>query len=446
MTNSYRTQSLGRQTSIRENRLLSLQMGAVLILLELSFTGVLLCRGENTDQRKGLTPRIVGGSVAGATEYPWMTAIVHSEDPVVYRGLVSGGILIHPQWILTAAHSVEGKEAADIQAIAGIKNLISDTDITRHSIVKIVRHPRYGISESKLGSDLALLRLADRVENIPTLPLSNTLGDSRPGSMTRTMGWGRTTDRGFRAISLRTVDIPVVARESIDAIQIYGEELPLDSVLAGDLHGGKDTCEGDSGGPLLKWDGLRGDWRLLAVITGGSDLGCAVEGAPGLYTSIESHIAWIESIIVERFEDWVTIHGLNEQEWDSDEDGFSNWDEYARMTLPLNSDSIPRLIYGLTAVDGESFPTLGGLARVKGEDLEFWVDVSSDLTSWQGIARLSEQDASVISTNKTVFRWRNSLPLGDMETQFFRLSATRRPATRALPMKLNSSSLMLANQ
>jgi len=150
--------------------------------------------------------------------------------------------------------------------------------------------------------------------------------------------------------------------------------------------------------------------------------------------------------VVEGFEDWAAIHGLNEDDWDSDEDGFSDWDEYARMTLPLSPKSNPRLIYGLSVIDGKSFPTLGGIARVGAKDLELWVDMSSDLDSWQSVARLSEQNAIVNRAMKTVFRWSNPIPLNGMLPQFFRLIARQAPQTRALVMKPNSSSLMMANQ
>ncbi|MDA7510766.1 serine protease [Verrucomicrobia bacterium] len=446
MTTLQRIRIPGSQTDIRSYRLQALQMGLTLLLFGLSDLSILLCNGENMGERNGLAPRIVGGRVAAPVEYPWMTALVQSGDPVAYRGLISGGILIHPQWILTAAHSVEGKRAEDVHALAGIKNLVSDTNIARRSIVEIVRHPSYGISKGRLGSDLALLKLANRVESNSTLPLSNSLGGTRTGTMTRTMGWGRTADRGLRSVSLRAVDVPVVSEELIDAIQIYGEELPRDLLLAGDSAGERDTCDGDSGGPLLERDRLRGEWRLLAVVAGGSDLGCAIIGAPGLYTSIESHLSWIESIVVERFEDWAVLHGVSKSDMDSDDDGFSNWDEYARMTLPLNPKSYPRLVYGLIEIDGESYPTLGGFARVGIADVQFWVAVSSDLDSWRNIAKLSEQHVIGKATMKTVFRWKNPLPLSDMLPQFFRVFPLQNRPTGAFGLKSNSSSLMLTNQ
>jgi secreted trypsin-like serine protease len=44
-------------------------------------------------------------------------------------------------------------------------------------------------------------------------------------------------------------------------------------------------------------------WRMIDVVSAGSDLGCASEGAYGVYTNINPHLAWIESMVVRRYAD-----------------------------------------------------------------------------------------------------------------------------------------------
>ena len=243
--------------------------------------GTEVCLTEDRSSSRdgaGLEKMIVGGKQARQGAYPWMAALLHSHDPIPYRGFFAGATLIHPEWLLTAAHVVEGKSAEEIHVLLGGEDLLASEAAQRHSIVDIVRHPRFGNEGRRLGADLALLRLSAPVNEVSTLAFGSVRPAVRPGAMTRTMGWGTTSTRGFRASSLRVVDLPVIPTAAVDAHRIYGEEIPSDVILAGDPGGMRDTCEGDSGGPLLQWDQRAEGWRVIAVVAGGADVGCAVLG------------------------------------------------------------------------------------------------------------------------------------------------------------------------
>lgn len=60
---------------------------------------------------RGRTQRIVGGSPTLAHEYPWIVGL--SRQGKIY----CGGSLISQRHILTAAHCVNGMEAADIRVM-----------------------------------------------------------------------------------------------------------------------------------------------------------------------------------------------------------------------------------------------------------------------------------------------------------------------------------------
>ncbi len=55
----------------------------------------------------------------------------------------------------------------------------------------------------------------------------------------------------------------------------------------------KDTCRGDSGGPLMMF--VERQWQLVGVTSYGP--GCALEGFSGIYTRIAYYHSYIEQII-----------------------------------------------------------------------------------------------------------------------------------------------------
>ena len=74
-----------------------------------------------------------------------------------------------------------------------------------------------------------------------------------------------------------------------DCRKSYFNELNYDSdtmICAGYLEGGKDSCQGDRGGPLVCYGELQGitSWGI----------GCAERDHPGVYTKVCKLVDWIE--------------------------------------------------------------------------------------------------------------------------------------------------------
>ncbi|XP_013792618.1 clotting factor B-like, partial [Limulus polyphemus] len=64
-----------------------------------------------------------------------------------------------------------------------------------------------------------------------------------------------------------------------------------DMICAGYQEGGRDACEGDSGGPLMYQDLTTGRVELVGVVSFGFD--CSRPNFPGVYTRLSSYVNWI---------------------------------------------------------------------------------------------------------------------------------------------------------
>lgn len=61
------------------------------------------------------------------------------------------------------------------------------------------------------------------------------------------------------------------------------------------VFGGKDSCNGDSGGPLWVWMRLGNETRMrgvqIGVVSRGD--GCAKVGSPGVYSRVKKLVHWL---------------------------------------------------------------------------------------------------------------------------------------------------------
>jgi secreted trypsin-like serine protease len=242
-------------------------------------------------------PQVVGGEPAPPGAWPWLVGLINAFETTLPLEPFCGGALIAPQWVLTAQHCVRDDNNQPLPP-AAINVLLGREDLTtttgqRVSVTEIRRYPLYGLV-APFDGDVALLRLA-QPSSSPTIPLpAEQSALIQPGQPVTVAGWGARWPLAPYNFPqrLEQVTMPVIPQDV--CAQAYGDELTENMLCAGEISGGRDSCLGDSGGPLMQRD-KAGMWRHVGVVSWGEV--CAAPGFPGVYTRTAAYADWIRAQI-----------------------------------------------------------------------------------------------------------------------------------------------------
>lgn len=104
-------------------------------------------------------------------------------------------------------------------------------------------------------------------------------------------GWGRTEYANASPVKLK-LRVPVVGGPRCSArFRTAGVVLSDGQMCAGG-EAGKDSCNGDSGGPLMNtFRNDSGQWYVEGIVSFGAKCGSA--GWPGIYTRVTDYLRWI---------------------------------------------------------------------------------------------------------------------------------------------------------
>lgn len=264
------------------------RVGLLVLHLLWMLGGFLLFAGGVTAQEPAHAPDILGGREAQPGAYPWQVALIDPLQPNTYAGQFCGGSLIDEEWVLTAAHCVEGKEPSLIDVLVGAHRL-SDSG-TRIPGAQVIPHPGY--DPTQLDHDLALIRLSTPVTYTPISLYQTISGTSEFDHLRATViGWGAKEISGWSAVypdALREVSLPLVDPTRCQ----QSTEVITDAMLcAGYETLTMGACYGDSGGPLMVQQ-PNGSWTQIGIVSWGP-FGCIASGMYDVFTRVSSYWEWI---------------------------------------------------------------------------------------------------------------------------------------------------------
>ncbi|MFC6590796.1 serine protease [Deinococcus lacus] len=236
-----------------------------------------------------LGEQVIYGDATTIAKRPYQVALLYDGTQFC------GGTLISKDWVLTAAHCLDGVSASRLKVRAGSASPYSGGQLL--NVSRYVIHSNYRSVE--FGYDVAVLKLSSSVTTssaqpalIPTSSADNVA--TAVGRYLTISGWGRTDPYSNTASStLREASLPVLSYDDCDnqLAPLLGDlYLAQGTVCGGVNRYSQSGCQGDSGGPFAG-QGDNGKYYVFGIVSWGNVPKC--NAGPTAFTRVATYNAWI---------------------------------------------------------------------------------------------------------------------------------------------------------
>ncbi|XP_034236378.1 melanization protease 1-like isoform X3 [Thrips palmi] len=267
----------------------------------------------------GVIPKIMGGEEAKLGEHPWMALfnIYYYNANVTMFGC--GGSLINKRYVLSAAHCASTPKenrinfvrlgehnietSPDCQYDHAAKSTFCADKAIDYTVEMEIVHEDY--NPRNVTNDVLLIRLStdvvytDFIKPLCLPEIEEVLPFPEVGALLTVVGWGRSRE-GQEVNNLKLqVRLPVFLFSDCRAIyRTKRREIYSDLQFCAGGQKKKDSCGGDSGGPLmrpvLREGRLR--WEIVGIVSFGPGA-CALINFPGVYVKVAHYLQWIQDRI-----------------------------------------------------------------------------------------------------------------------------------------------------
>ncbi|XP_014278342.1 venom protease [Halyomorpha halys] len=243
-----------------------------------------ICGYSSKSQR---TVAQAGRGVTKIRDWPWMAVLILVADPSI---IVCGAAVITRRHLLTAAHCFNDIDKNQLLVRLGEYDFNRATESNKTDYrVEDLRIPN-DYYPAAHHNDIAILKLDKTIEySVYVQPICLPLPqDDYTDTTAVVTGWGQIEYHGQFSKVLLEVSLPIW--ELKKCRQRYESTIFCTNICAGYEEGERDSCAGDSGGPLMQ-QRQDGRWTVIGVVSWGRR--CAAKQSPGVYTAVNKYLDWI---------------------------------------------------------------------------------------------------------------------------------------------------------